>query len=126
MVMVPRARPSFGQEPPPEAAELHNPLPVDARTLDRGRGLFLQNCAPCHGEAADGRGPAAEGLRPPPANLAGPDIVPGHSDGWLFFRLSNGKRGSAMPPFRSSLDESERWAIVAWLRSLRPGPTPRP
>lgn len=113
------------QEPPADVAALHNPLADDAGAVARGQGLFLQNCAPCHGAAADGRGPAAQGLRPPPADLAGPDVVPGHSDGWLFFRLTNGKHGSAMPSFKGSLDEQERWSIIAWLRSLRPasGPT---
>lgn len=107
-----------GQEPPPELADRTNPLAADPAALERGHGLFLENCAPCHGAAADGHGPGSVGLSPPPANLSGGDIVPTHSDGYLFYRISVGKRGSAMPSFQHTLTEAERWEIVRYLRSL--------
>ncbi|HZR82466.1 MAG TPA: cytochrome c [Candidatus Binatia bacterium] len=109
---------ALAEDLPAEFAGRANPLAADAAAGTRGRALFLDNCAPCHGEAADGRGPASAGLTPPPANLAGPDIVPAHSDAYLFWRMSVGKRGSAMPSFQHSLSETERWEIVAYLRSL--------
>lgn len=112
-------RPALADEPSEAEAARPNPLAGDPAAIRRGQGLFLQNCAPCHGAQADGRGPGAVGLRPPPADLAGPDVVPKHPDGWVFWRISNGKRGTAMPPFAFSLSEPERWSIVAWLRSLR-------
>lgn len=112
-------------EPPAAEAARVNPLAGDPAAIRRGKGLFQQNCAPCHGVGADGRGPASVGLRPPPADLAGPDVVPKHPDGWLFWRIANGKRGTAMPPFAFSLSEHERWSIVAWLRSLQE-PLPAP
>lgn len=113
------APPGRADDPPEAEVARANPLAGDAAAIRRGKGLFLQNCAPCHGAEADGRGPASVGLRPPPADLAGPDVVPKHPDGWLFWRIANGKRGTAMPPFAFSLSEQERWSIVAWLRSLR-------
>jgi mono/diheme cytochrome c family protein len=103
---------------PPEFAGRQNPVAGDSAARDRGRTLFLDNCSPCHGEAADGHGPASVGLSPPPANLAGPDVVPSHSDAYLFYRISVGKRGTAMPSFAHSLSEDERWAVVVFLRSL--------
>ena len=103
---------------PPEFASRTSPVAADAGAVERGRALFVDNCSPCHGETADGHGPASVGLRPPPANLAGPDVVPTHSDAYLFYRLTVGKRGSAMPAFGNSLSETERWEIVAYLRSL--------
>lgn len=108
------------EEPPDSVAAMRNPVAGDPAAVRRGQGLFLQNCAPCHGASADGKGPGAVGLRPPPADLAGPDVVPKHPDGWIYWRIANGKRGTAMPPFAFSLSEQERWSIVAWLRSLRP------
>lgn len=42
---------------------------VPASVLNTGRVAYLQNCRACHGERGDGRGPAAEGLRPPPRNF---------------------------------------------------------
>jgi mono/diheme cytochrome c family protein len=40
-----------------------------ADEVARGRTLYLQNCAPCHGLNADGDGPVARALTAPPANL---------------------------------------------------------
>ncbi|MBV8362771.1 MAG: c-type cytochrome [Deltaproteobacteria bacterium] len=35
----------------------------------RGRELYLRHCATCHGNDADGRGPAAEDLKESPSDL---------------------------------------------------------
>jgi mono/diheme cytochrome c family protein len=42
---------------------------VDPVTLEHGREVYTHFCRPCHGEAGDGKGPAAAGLRPPPRDL---------------------------------------------------------
>ncbi|MES1207413.1 MAG: cytochrome c [Pseudomonadota bacterium] len=42
---------------------------VAAGALEHGRGLYTQYCRPCHGDAGDGKGPAAAGLMPPPRDL---------------------------------------------------------
>ena len=42
---------------------------VDAETLNRGHTAYMQNCRACHGDAGDGKGPAAPGLRPPPRDF---------------------------------------------------------
>jgi high-affinity iron transporter len=107
-----------GEDLPAEFAARSNPLADSSGARDRGRVLFLDNCSPCHGAEADGHGPASVGLSPPPANLAGSDVVPSHSDAYLFYRISVGKRGTAMPSFQHSLSEDERWQLVVYLRSL--------
>jgi mono/diheme cytochrome c family protein len=42
---------------------------VAAATLEHGRDVYTPFCRPCHGDAGDGKGPAAAGLRPPPRDL---------------------------------------------------------
>lgn len=42
---------------------------VSADVLERGREVYTPYCRPCHGDAGDGKGPAAPGLRPPPRDL---------------------------------------------------------
>ena len=42
---------------------------VSAEVLNQGRVAYLQYCRACHGDKGDGRGPSAEGLRPPPRNF---------------------------------------------------------
>ncbi len=95
-----------------------NPRAGDAAAIAAGAALFRENCATCHGARADGHGPAAVGLNPAPANFRSGDVLPRHTDAYLFFRVSEGKPGTAMPSFHGALDESERWAVIAYLRSL--------
>ena len=102
-----------------------NPRAGDAAAVSEGVALFQNNCASCHGERADGHGAAAAGLAPPPANFRGTDVLARHSDAYLFYRLTEGKPGTAMPSFRGALAESERWAVIAYLRSLTPDVTAR-
>jgi mono/diheme cytochrome c family protein len=109
---------AFAEDVPADFAGRRNPHAGDALAAQRGRELFLENCSPCHGDTGDGHGPAAVGLSPPPANLSSPDLVPQRSDAYLFYRMTQGKRGSAMPSFGHSLSEEERWAIVTYLRGL--------
>ena len=42
---------------------------VSAAVLNEGHVSYVQYCRACHGDKGDGRGPAAEGLRPPPRNF---------------------------------------------------------
>lgn len=119
------ASPTPAPEPvPPEYAGKVNPLPTDDATLERGHALFLQNCSPCHGPNADGKGLASEGMTPPPANFRDGVRLSSHADDYLYWRVSEGKRLSSMPSFAGTLSEDERWAILRYLRSL-PGAQPK-
>lgn len=95
-----------------------NPLPDDAATIAKGRGIFERSCTPCHGVNADGNGPAAAGLNPKPANFRDGVRLASHSDAYLFMRISSGKHDTAMPAFGGVLSEDDRWAILRYLRSL--------
>jgi len=46
-----------------------NPVSAASKQAARGRALYLQYCASCHGVAAEGDGPIARSLTTPPANL---------------------------------------------------------
>jgi len=98
---------------------LVNPFASDPEVARRGQRLFMDNCATCHGENADGRGPASQGLNPPPANFSENDLLDRHSDTYLFYRITEGKISTAMPSFHGSLAPEERWQIVCYLRTLR-------
>jgi high-affinity iron transporter len=103
---------------PPTYVSLVNPLANNPEAVQRGWGLFADNCATCHGESANGRGPASLGLNPPPANFSQSDLLDRHSDAYLFYRITEGKIGTAMPSFHGSLTPEERWQIVCYLRTL--------
>lgn len=92
----------------------------------RGALLFRQNCSECHGEAGRGDGPRASELDPKPPDLTRGSFkfrstetggVPTPED--IFRTISLGLRGTAMLAF-ADLSESERWDLVAYVRSLSP------
>ena len=105
---------------PGEYAGLRDPLPDDPRVVAEGKTLFLANCAACHGEKAAGDGPAAAGMSPPPADLRSVMQRPVTTDGYLMWAISDGgaAMGSAMPAFKNTLSETDRWQIVRFLETL--------
>jgi len=102
----------------PEAwAHRENPLRSDPESASRGRAIYmLKGCVLCHGAHADGKGSAAKGMTPPPSDFANGDVLKTHSDAWLFWRISEGKRGTGMPSWSGALTEQERWDLVNYLR----------
>jgi mono/diheme cytochrome c family protein len=87
---------------------------------ERGRALYQQNCALCHGVEADGRGVRREGFSSPPRDFTDPDVRRRVSPRRMFFEIREGVRGTAMPSWKS-LSEGETWDLVAYLRSVAPG-----
>jgi mono/diheme cytochrome c family protein len=115
--LVPLTGPARVQEDvPAEFAGKRNPL-TGVEAIAAGSRLFRANCASCHGDDADGHGPASVGLTPPPVDFRS-GAVAGRSDAYLYYRVSAGKAGTAMPSFHGVLDETERWQVIAYLRSL--------
>jgi high-affinity iron transporter len=115
--MLAPARSALREELPAEFAGKANPL-TGPDAVAAGASLFRQNCATCHGAGADGRGPASNGLHPPPADFRNGPVLAQHSDAYLFYRLTIGKPGTAMPSFHGVLDETARWQVITYLRTL--------
>jgi cytochrome c oxidase cbb3-type subunit I/II len=76
--------------------------------------LFLQNCASCHGEQGDGRGPAAAALAPAPTNfhLEQPTTAA------ALQVLANGVPGTAMPAWTGTLSQSDRNLLAHYVQSM--------
>ena len=104
---------------PPSYASL--PVPVDelasATARERGRRLFLENCALCHGERADGRGVRREGLSTPPRDFTDPSAREKSSPRRMFFAIREGLHGTSMPAWKT-LSDTQTWDLVAYLRSV--------
>jgi mono/diheme cytochrome c family protein len=103
-----------------EVAALDNPVPPSAGSLARGRAVFAERCAPCHGLDGHGKGPVAR-LFPQPADLAY-EKVRARSDGFIWGTITFG--GDAMPPAAEGLDARARWDLVNHVRALQRGGTP--
>ena len=101
---------------PAKARGRKNPQEGNPESELVGKKLFAQHCAECHGAAAEG-GKKAPSLRGDEVQQATP--------GALFWLLTNGVVRRGMPVW-SKLPEPQRWAIVTYVKSLKPlAPAPR-
>jgi mono/diheme cytochrome c family protein len=104
----------------PHYATKTNPLPDTPENLAAGKALYDQNCAACHGADGLGDGPASRNLNPHPANIAAFAKMPMATDSYLDWTISEGgvPVGSAMPPFKGTLKDSDIWKIILYVRRL--------
>lgn len=100
--------------PPPDLGILFPPAPASPA---RGAALFLDNCAPCHGEDGLGNGPMAASM-PVAVPAIGLRAIASQSaplDWYKVISLGNLERG--MPPFFSHPSQ-ERWDMLAYSYTL--------
>jgi mono/diheme cytochrome c family protein len=105
---------------PERAAERANPIEASSDALSRGRSVFIQNCASCHGKSGHGDGPQGKSLSKHPADLTS-EKVQSQSDGSLFWKITQGR--GEMPTTQNSLRDQERWSVIVYVRSLAPKAT---
>ncbi|MFQ5577080.1 MAG: c-type cytochrome, partial [Anaerolineae bacterium] len=109
-------------DPPHEYADLTNPFYGDGEAIAAGKIIFETNCVACHGPEGKGNGPAAAALNPKPANLANAEMMGEMSDGYAFWRVSEGGVGdpfnSAMPAWKELLTEEQRWQVLSYAFTL--------
>lgn len=91
------------------------------KNLFEGRALYAMNCRPCHGDSVAGDGPMADGFKLRPINFTDNGTIETIVEGYTFWRVTNGGPGlpteatpwdSAMPEWKLSLTEDERWKII--------------
>ena len=104
---------------PPAYRGARNPLTRTPATVDRGRALYVANCAPCHDPSGMGHGDAGLALYPSPALLAHLVRMPTTVDEYLLWAISEGGEpfGTAMPTFKEALSREQIWAIVTYMRA---------
>jgi mono/diheme cytochrome c family protein len=95
-----------GAKEPPEAAV--------------GRRIYVERCAPCHGDEGRGDGPAAAALEPRPRNLHEPALWDGRGPDRLRDVVQHGKPGTMMQPFQGVLSDGEIDAVIEYLGRFRP------
>ena len=88
-----------------------------AEMAPEGDKLFQTNCQMCHGAQGHGDGPAGASLDPKPKNLAAFQKTVG--DDYLFWRISEGKPGTAMVSWKGILTADQIWKIVSFIRTLK-------
>jgi len=95
--------------------------------LERGRSIYSQACAPCHGIRGDGSGPAAQGFDPAPRNfrrgvykfrttISG--ALPIDED--LEHTVREGVPGTEMSRWKDVLSEYDIKAVVQYIKTFSP------
>jgi mono/diheme cytochrome c family protein len=101
-------------EPPADLADI--PVPITRELLDRGRARFTTVCAACHGVAGDGNSAVASNMqRRRPASLHEPRIV-ALRPGFMYRVITVGY--GLMPSLASLVSKDDRWAVIAYVRTL--------
>ena len=92
------------------------PVKVTEAMLKRGQERYNIYCSVCHAQSGEGRGLVVQRGYPLPPNLSDERLLT-VEDGHIFDVITNGIRN--MPSYRKQLVESDRWAIVAYVRALQ-------
>ena len=93
---------------------------VSRETRNQGRAIFRERCVLCHGELGDGRGVRARDLSPQPRNLTDSDWQARTDARHIYYAIAEGRRGTAMPAWKPTLNAGEIWSLVAYVRGLAP------
>jgi high-affinity iron transporter len=88
--------------------------PAKAPDPARGKALYAENCASCHGAKGDGRGPQAVGMDPPPIAFTDAERGRKRSLFALYQVIDQGLDGTAMQSF-AHLPSEDRWALAAYV-----------
>jgi high-affinity iron transporter len=93
-------------------------LPVHPPDLARGRALYAESCAACHG--ADGHAQPKEEreLSTQPPSFAVSAEVEELSPQRIFSAITYGVPNTAMPGYEDSLDDAQRWDLAYFVLSL--------
>lgn len=92
-----------------------NPVDFTELTVERGRKLFVSQCAMCHGDKADGKGEVAQEMNLNLPDFTKPAALKGRADGELFKIISLGN--PVMPPQGARMKEIHVWELVNFLRA---------
>ncbi len=95
-------------------------LAVPAAADDAGHAVYVERCAPCHGDEGAGDGPAAAALEPRPRNFRAPEFWRDRTSAQLLATVRTGKPGTMMTPFEGVLSDAQITDVVAYLEHFRP------
>ena len=99
---------------PDEAVLTSNPSEYTLENVKLGKAIYTKNCKSCHGDPGKNN-PLA--LVPTPVDMAS-EKMQANSEGALFYKISKGK--GVMPPFESTIPETDRWLLVNFIQNYNP------
>ncbi len=96
------------------------PIPVTSQLMVRGRTKYNISCLPCHGGQGDGNGVVKHFGFGAIKDLHDPNVVK-LNDGQLYrvITVGNLEGKGEMKGYANTLDVTDRWAVVAYVRALQ-------
>ncbi len=95
---------------------------------EKGKEVYENSCAHCHGTEGRGDGSAAENLLPKPRDftrglykIRSTESGQLPTDQDLFDIITEGMPGSSMPGWETSLSADDRWEVVAYIKTFYDG-----
>ncbi len=98
----------------------------DAVSVERGKAVYHEACAPCHGDNGDGQGPVSVSLRTKPRDFRNGTFrfrstasgqLPTDYD--LLRLINSGIYHSAMPSF-AQMSVADQYSVVEYIKTLSP------
>ena len=103
---------AHGWMAPKEASKIQNNVPYGPESAARGKEIYLDNCAACHGDNLKGLSAEDAGLKKSSPDL--PKRLSTHSDGDFFWKIQNGR--GEMPSFKEDLEDKEIWDTINYIK----------
>jgi len=100
-------------------------VPAAPPSAERGRELYRDNCAGCHGARGAGDGPDARRGEITPADFTSVVFMRRETPLDFFQLIGLGHRGRGMPGWSQALTVQQRWDLVAWIWELQRSETDR-
>jgi len=89
----------------------------DPAVITTGKALWGKHCKLCHGNQGMGDGPRAASLKDFPGDFSSP-VFQANTDGEIFYRINKGR--DEMPGYEKNIPgATDRWALVAFIRTLK-------
>lgn len=89
---------------------------ADAGAIAAGKEIWAKECKSCHGTKGLGDGTKAAKIDISCGNFSS-GAFQGQTDGELYFKTTKGRK--PMPSFEEKLDDTQRWQLVAYMRTLK-------
>jgi len=102
---------------PSDTVQSKSPISPSEENLSRGRALFNQKCASCHGENGKSQTPFAAVMPKKPEDLTG-EKVRALGEGDVYTAISNGGASGAMHAFKGRVTDESLWQIALYAQRL--------
>ena len=93
---------------------------VTAAMLEKGRGIYLSTCAPCHGNEGKGDGPASRIFKPPPRDHTDAVYMKTITDEDMgrTIQMGGALKGMPLMPSHPQIRGDDLTSLIAFVRSL--------